>query len=764
MSQFKNKHVFITGGSSGIGKTVGRYLALEGANISIVARSQPRLEYARLEIESYRQSPKQQFRAYAADVSIQTQIEGAISRAITESGPIDILITSAAIAVPGYFQALSDQIFRDSMEINYFGTLHAVRAVVPQMIERKSGQIMMLSSGAGLIGIFGYSAYGPTKFALKGLAESLRSELKPHNIHVSVVYPPDTHTPQLVSENRIKPRETKAIGSSGGVLEVDQVAQAMIKGLKRKRFEVAPGLEMFSLSKVGGWVKQILNWQFDRTIKKIQQLDQPETVDAAFTFTRPVPDRKAATSFGSMVELLRDRAGQLGDHIAFTFLDADGSTLNQLSYSQLDSRAKAIAHVLKENGAAKKPVLISFRPGLEFIEAFFGCLYAGAIAVPCHFPSSRRYSTRFKNVSRSCGALICLTSQNDKKKICDLLEDNVEQVIGIQSIDDQLAHEWRFSQIDPKQTALLQYTSGSTGAPKGVMITHQNLLENLQVIRETFEIWEGGRSLFWLPITHDMGLVGGILTPILIGWESFLMAPHTFAENPSTWLRTLSKHKIKITGAPNFALDYVAENQKLNQESNIDLSHLEILFCGSEPVRLSTLQNFKNIFTPADFKPEATLPCYGMAETTLLVSSISKSALPHTTNRGGKTYMSCGKPHPSYHVKIVDSNILEALPEEQIGEIWLYGPSVAVGYWENTEATKAVFEQKLPADPNSTYFRSGDLGYMYDGELYITGRLKDVIIHNGENFFPDDIEQLVEGAHVGIQPNGTAVISVDDGH
>ncbi|MDY6937038.1 MAG: SDR family oxidoreductase [Cyanobacteriota bacterium] len=262
--KFQGKHAIITGGSSGIGLAVARLLAARGAHVSIVARDRPKLETARTEIEAARVDNQQQVEIIAADVAARPQAEAAIQTAIDRISPPDIFIASAGIARPGYFLELSPEIFERTMAVNYFGSLYCLRSVLRAMLKRQTGHIVLISSGAGLIGLYGYTAYSPSKFALRGLAESLRGELKGTGVNISIVYPPDTDTPQLAAENKVKPPQTKAITATAETWQPEDVAQAIMRGLRQKSFAIAPGWEMSALERLHSLIAPGLNWYFDR--------------------------------------------------------------------------------------------------------------------------------------------------------------------------------------------------------------------------------------------------------------------------------------------------------------------------------------------------------------------------------------------------------------------------------------------------------------------------------------------------------------------
>jgi 3-dehydrosphinganine reductase len=276
---FKHQHAIITGGSSGIGKATAQLLAQEGANITIIARTQITLDTAKSDLEAVKATPVQRVMTIAADVSDRVQIEQAIQSAISSLGPVDLLVTSAGIAHPGYFQEIPTEVFEQTMATNYFGTLYSIRAVLPTMEQHQKGHVVLVSSGAGLMGLYGYTPYSPTKFALRGLAESLRGELKLSGIHTSIVYPPDTDTPQLVAENETKPLETKLITATAKTWSAEGVAQEIVRGIKRKKFAIAPGLEMTLLEKLHSLLSPIINYYFDGLVIKArhqQQETKPE--------------------------------------------------------------------------------------------------------------------------------------------------------------------------------------------------------------------------------------------------------------------------------------------------------------------------------------------------------------------------------------------------------------------------------------------------------------------------------------------------------
>lgn len=267
--KYLNQHAIITGGSSGIGKATAKLLAQQGANISLIARDRHKLEIAQQEVLAATVNSAQKILIFVADVAQQPEIEAVILKAIAKLGTPELLITSAGIAHPGYFAELALEVFENTMAINYFGSLYSIKAALPAMEKRQQGSIVIISSGAALIGIYGYTAYCPSKFALRGLAESLRGELKPKGIGLTVVYPPDTDTPQLIAENKIKPPETKIITATARTWTAGAVAQEIIRGVAREQFAVTPGTELTILNRFHSLLTPLLNWYFDRIVKKI---------------------------------------------------------------------------------------------------------------------------------------------------------------------------------------------------------------------------------------------------------------------------------------------------------------------------------------------------------------------------------------------------------------------------------------------------------------------------------------------------------------
>lgn len=476
----------------------------------------------------------------------------------------------------------------------------------------------------------------------------------------------------------------------------------------------------------------------------------------------------------TLVDCLLSRATTHGDSLACAFLDGSGAVATQWDYAALDRRARTVAKALEVAGAADERALLLYPPGLEFVEAFLGCLYAGTVAVPSDLPRPREQRSRSAHLARDSEAAVLLTSS----KVETRLEAHAPALHQLRSmkriVTDRLTpavnDDWHPCVADNK-VAMLQYTSGSTAESKGVILTHANLYANASAIRDAFQFTEKSRVLSWLPHYHDMGLIGGIIVPLFAGVPTFLMSPLDFAARPLAWLLAISNLKATVSGAPNFAYDLCATRIQRDERRLLDLSTWEIAFSGSEPVRAETLERFSATFAPSGFHETSFLPCYGLAEATLLVSSGPKLRAPtisHIPQRTGKgsyptsrptRIVGCGRADAAGTSVVVDATGRACEPSE-IGEIWLTGAGVAAGYWKRPRETEATFHARLAGDQRE-FLRTGDLGFIQGGELFVTGRLKDVIIVAGVNHQAAEIEQTVETAHPWLMPGRCAVFPVD---
>ncbi len=476
-------------------------------------------------------------------------------------------------------------------------------------------------------------------------------------------------------------------------------------------------------------------------------------------------------------ERLRYRAEHQQDKRAFTFLVDGENEQAHLTYGQLDKQARAIAVRLRELGMEGERALLLFPPGLEFITAFFGCLYAGTIAVPAYPPKRNRNMGRIQAIAEDAQAKIALTVGRDLEKTMGMLDDapKLKELtwLATDTLDNSQADQWQFPNIDSESLAFLQYTSGSTGTPKGVMLTHGNLMHNSALISYSFETTRSGRGVFWLPMYHDMGLIGGILQPMYIGTPNILMSPMSFLQKPYRWLRAISKSGAAISGGPNFAYDLCVRKITAEQKAKLDLSHWHLAFNGAEPVRAETIDRFCEAFEPCGFRREAFYPCYGMAEATLIFTGGLRDQLPivrtidnealgndqaidaDPDSAHSRELVSSGNCLPDQELLIVDPKSKHRLSDGTIGEIWAAGPSVAHGYFNRPEVTVETFQAKL-SNGAGPYLRTGDLGFVRDNELFVTGRLKDMIIVRGANRYPQDIEATVASAHPRILLGGVA--------
>ncbi|HEX7322683.1 MAG TPA: beta-ketoacyl synthase N-terminal-like domain-containing protein, partial [Mycobacterium sp.] len=502
--------------------------------------------------------------------------------------------------------------------------------------------------------------------------------------------------------------------------------------------------------------------------------------------TAPTGPEQAAHIPTDMVDLLRTRTVRRGDRLVFSFSrDGEERENNRVTYSELDARARKVAAELQQLGAAGECVLVFCQPGIEFIVSYFGCLYAGAVAVPVHPPMRDHLVPRVESILADNHPGFAISTPDVYAKIkptLDRLPRGSSLRWCIEESASADAEQWAAPQIDPASIAMIQYTSGSTSAPKGVMLSHGNLVHNLETIRQA---WGSGFDndeigVFWLPPFHDMGLIGGLLETMYVGGYSILMPPTAFIKGPMRWLNAMSRHRATITTAPNFAYDMCAELSTPEQREALDLSHWKAALCGAEPVRTATLDGFAEAFAPSGFRPEAFLPVYGLAEATLLVSGGSDAPTPiiryldRPSLRADRVVddtaddphaaimIGCGKPRGGQRVAIVDPETRLLRAPDEVGEIWVSGGSVAQGYWESPELTEEIFGATLADDTSGQRFlRTGDLGFLRDGELFVTGRRKDLIIIRGANFYPNDIELTVQDTNPVLLRGRGAVFSVE---
>ncbi|RYZ40519.1 MAG: amino acid adenylation domain-containing protein, partial [Myxococcaceae bacterium] len=487
------------------------------------------------------------------------------------------------------------------------------------------------------------------------------------------------------------------------------------------------------------------------------------------------------------MDLLRMRVEAQGEQLLFRFLetgDLDGGS-EEWSYARLDARARAIGAALQAAGGRGQRALLLFAPGLEFIAAFMGCLYGGVVAVPAYPPDPMRLERtlpRLRVIARDCEAGFVLTSSFILEMSGALQELAPEMAalkwIATDAAPADAALSWTPPDVRGETLAFLQYTSGSTGTPKGVMLTHANVLHNERFIAQGFGHTPESVGVGWLPLFHDMGLIGNVIQPLYVGFACTMMSPIAFLQRPARWLQAVSHFRGTTSGGPNFAYALAARKMTEAERAELDLSRWDLAFNGAEPIRQETLEHFARTFAPCGFRREAFYPCYGLAEATLIASSGRKgeafvplavdprsleegrvAAVPEGT-RDARVMVSSGQPPLEQHMVIVHPATGVACADDTVGEIWLRGPSVAQGYWNRPEESARTFGARLK-DGSGPFLRTGDLGFLSDARLYIASRLKDLIILRGRNFYPQDIELSLESAHKAVRQGCIAAFSVE---
>lgn len=484
----------------------------------------------------------------------------------------------------------------------------------------------------------------------------------------------------------------------------------------------------------------------------------------------------------TVVDILRDRSSTQPHTQAFTFLEDGETQESTLTYYELDRRSRAIASQLQALGLSGERAILLYPPGLDYLTAFFGCLYAGVVAVPAYPPRNQRNTPRIQAIIADAQAAIILTTTTLLPNVKSLLTKHTDQGSLCWLTTDNLAQgiedSWQQPEIDAQILAFLQYTSGSTGTPKGVMLSHGNLLHNAAVTYQIMEHSPESQFVSWLPVYHDMGLIGGILQPLYGGFPCVLMSPTSFLQRPYRWLQAISQYRGTTSGGPNFAYELCIQRITPEQKSTLDLSSWSVAFNGAEPIRSETLERFSATFAECGFRPEGFYPCYGMAEATLMVSGGIKKALPPcktvaksalerhqvieaATSEDIQTFVSCGQSVPQQQIVIAHPETLKPCQPDEVGEIWVSGPSIGQGYWNRPDETKQTFHASLKGPDSRLFLRTGDLGFLDKGELFITGRAKDLIIIRGRNLYPQDLELTVERSHSSLRSGSGAAFSVE---
>ena len=485
--------------------------------------------------------------------------------------------------------------------------------------------------------------------------------------------------------------------------------------------------------------------------------------------------------------MLRHRAAADPERTAFVFLTGDDLHESRLTYAQLDQEARAIAVALAKRNVSGQPVLLVEPPGLSFMAALFGCVYAGAIVVPSYPPGPRenaKSSSRFLRVVQDAQPGVVIGSGKSLETAQSIVSSELP-CVDLDSLTGHAEDDWTEPKLSQSDVALIQYTSGSTGAPRGVTLTHGNFLANLQSIAIATGVSESSVGVSWLPPYHDMGLTC-ILLPVYVGFMVAHMSPNQFLFRPLCWLEAITRYRGTICTAPDFAYELCANRISEEQRAQLNLSSWQVALNGAEPIRHETLNRFSKAFAGCGFKSTTMQPCYGLAEATLWVSGKPVQTEP-LIGRFSKTdlerglvvplgqaetdvlrgtlperkLVSNGRVADGFDLKVVNPRTGSNSPADEVGEIWIAGPSLSSGYWKNEEATREAFVDESEDKSAKRFLKTGDLGFVHDGELYITGRLKDLIIVRGLNYYPQDIEQASEAAHPAVMPNGACAFAVE---
>lgn len=505
----------------------------------------------------------------------------------------------------------------------------------------------------------------------------------------------------------------------------------------------------------------------------------------------------------TLVELLRRQSESLADRLAFQFLD-DRESTHSITYAELDRAAIQMAAGLQQRFKPGSSIALVFPPGLDFVKAFFGCVYAGVYAIPATYPKPRRPSTRLSAIVSDAQPSAIVATRNVIDNLGDAPSDSIiteQPWLSMEALQANPQSDWRLPSIEPSDPAFVQYTSGSTRDPRGVVVSHQNIAANLEMIRTGFELSHAAPKVgvCWLPAYHDMGLIGGILESLYVGGTSVLMSPLSFLQKPVRWLQAISDHRAVVSGGPNFAYELCLKKTQPHDMDGLDLSCWRVAFSGAEPIRSSTMRRFAETFGRYGFSEASFYPCYGLAEATLFVtggrgpgklktctvdatalrahgrviemSPDADSSAASGTNANTIEIVSCGEPLLGEQVLIVDPQTCVPLAENTVGEVWIQGDNVSPGYRNHERETAATFGASLATHSSATsgestsertFLRSGDLGFMREGSLYITGRLKELLIIRGRNHYPHDFEATVQASHEKLIPGGGGALLIED--
>ncbi|HET7699082.1 MAG TPA: fatty acyl-AMP ligase [Vicinamibacterales bacterium] len=462
--------------------------------------------------------------------------------------------------------------------------------------------------------------------------------------------------------------------------------------------------------------------------------------------------------WNTFAELLAYRASSAPDLRGYRFLPRTGDP-QTLDYRTLCRRAATTAAALLEHARVGDRALILLPAGLDFVVATFGCLQAGVIAVPSTMPHVGRTERRFDTVARIAtdarpSVVMTTPALVPVLRAMDGPWRDVHFLTDLQSADVEAPP----AAIDPRAPAIIQYSSGSTRTPKGVVLSQRNLLANIAAVHRKFQTTPASHGVIWLPPHHDMGLIGGVLGPLFGGFGVTLLSPVSFLQQPFRWLKAISDARATISGGPDSAYRWCVDRISDAQRASLDLSSWEVAFNGAEPIRPATLERFSAAFAPCGFRKHAFYPCYGLAEATLLVTGPDRTSgcAPAAAPDGR---IGCGGPADGHEVRIVQPDSLRECPDGAIGEIWVRGPSVAAGYWNDAAETARAFGWML--DGRGPFMRTGDLGAVSGGSLFVTGRLKDAIVIAGRKYWAEDVEASLDDLHPDLMHGACAAFAVD---
>ncbi len=488
--------------------------------------------------------------------------------------------------------------------------------------------------------------------------------------------------------------------------------------------------------------------------------------------------------FLNPVEILQQRAQETPDRLSHMLLGAKEEENVSITYSQLDRAVKEMAAYLQHVAEPGQRALLVYPTGLEFIVGMYGCLYAGVVPIPTNPPGMNRSAQRLDAIARDARAALILTTPEYQHAFLSEAEQFPDfaalRWVTRDSLHATPGLAWQPRRIQPEDTAFIQYTSGSTNIPKGVVISFRNLSTDAHAIRQTrrFELSDESVALNWAPLFHDMGLMVSVFQTLMDKTPSLMMSPIAFMQNPASWLRNIQKYRVTGSGAPNFAYELCINKIPLEKCEGLDLSSWKLAYNSAEPVRAETQQGFAEKFAPFGFNPIAFAPCYGLAEATLVVSSYTGEPKTITltikrsdfeegrvtpteaSEKDSVTMVSSGQPLADLRVAIVNPQTKQRCESNHVGEVWVAGGNIAEGYWRRPEETEHTFGARIESTGEGPFLRTGDLGFTHEGHIYITGRLKDLVIVRGRNYYPQDVEMTVENSHPGLRAGGGAAFAV----